>query len=76
MPFVGGGKFTLATDGQFDKKRQAIRKFTSVETFAELARLPCEDWVQSARNPVHPLTGSIGVGRIINTFINLSEMGT
>ena len=75
-PYSSGGMFSLALDGQFDKTRLAIRKFRSVETFADLAKLPCDDWIQSQSNPMYPLTGSIGVGRIINTFINISEMGS
>ena len=76
MPFTSGGKFTLLLDGEFNKTRKAVRKFSSVETFAELERLPCDGWVQPGRNGLYPLTGAIGVRRIINTFINISEMGS
>ena len=74
MPFTSGCKFTLLLDGEFNKMRRGIRKFSSVETFEDLERLPCGDWVQPGRNGLYPLTGSIGVRRIIDTFINISEM--
>ena len=53
MPFTSGGKFTLLLDGEFNKIRKGIRKFSSVETFEDLERLPCGDWVQPGRNGLY-----------------------
>jgi hypothetical protein len=76
MPFTTGGQFSLPFSGQLKKVREGKRTINSVETFAGLAKLPCEGWVKPERDMLYPLTGSVGVGRIITTFINISEMGT
>jgi hypothetical protein len=75
MPFVGAGKLTVPVDGQFDKTRLGKRTFRTAESFADLADLDCNNWVQSERNIAYPLTGSIGIGKIITTFLNISELG-
>lgn len=76
LPITGRGSFNLLAEGQFDKKREGKRDFTTVESFEDLAKLRCGDWVQPGRNPVYPITGSIGVEEIVTTFINVSVMGT
>ena len=76
LPFAAGGKFSLLLEGQFDKKRYGKRTFVTVETFADLVKLDCKGWVQPDRNMAYPLTGSIGIGKVINTFINISTMGS
>ena len=77
MPIVPEGKFTLLLDGQIDRQRIGKRQFRTVEKFEDLARDPakCGHWVQPESSIIYPMTGSIGVGRIINTFIEVSEMG-
>lgn len=89
VPFVNSAGFTLGLDGGLDKTRNAIRKFRTMETFKELDELPCEEAANRRRpsarqhadvrlpdpNPVYPLTGSIGVRRIMRTFIKVSELG-
>lgn len=76
LPFTSGGDFSLSLEGQLDKTRKAVRKFRTVEQFQDLAKLRCEDWEQPAPNALYPLTGSIGIGTVVKTFINLSEMGS
>ena len=76
MPITPGGNFSLLLDGQFDKTRDGQRTFKTAETFEDLAKLRCDDWTQPERNMAYPLTGSIGVSKIITTFINISEQGS
>jgi hypothetical protein len=73
-PFTGG-EFSLVLGGSLEKQRYGDRAFKTLETFGELVNLDCRNWSRPGRNIAYPLTGSIGVGRIINTFIDLSELG-
>src|SRR5262245_15543005 len=76
IPFVNaGGNFTLGVDGGVNKERKGHRKFKTVEKFKDLVKLRCDDWVQPERNIVYPLTGSVGIDRIMSTFIAISEIG-
>lgn len=76
LPFVDSSGFTLGLDGAAKKARSGHRKFTTVEKFSELVELRCpRDWVPPDRNLAYPLTGSIGVARIMKTFIEVSELG-
>ncbi|HRD77451.1 MAG TPA: hypothetical protein PK264_16210 [Hyphomicrobiaceae bacterium] len=67
--------FTLGADGGLGRERSGHRKFKTVETFRELVRLDCRSYVQPDANGLYPLTGSIGMTRVMNTFIELSELG-
>jgi hypothetical protein len=73
-PFTTG-EFTLALGGKLHKDRDGHRTFTTAERFEKLVNLRCEGWVQPGPNIVYPVTGSIGVGKMINAFIDVSELG-
>lgn len=75
MPFTSGGSLALAGGGNASKTRDAARRFKMVEFFQDLVKLDCTRFVQPSKNPVHPMTGSIGMGRIMDTFIDLTELG-
>ena len=75
IPFGSGGNFSLGLDGGLHKARTGHRNFKTVEHFSDLVRLDCDIWARPDRNFVYPLTGSIGVAKIIDTFINVSELG-
>jgi hypothetical protein len=75
MPFAGGGNVTLGLDGGLNKERKGHRTFKTVEKFKDLVKLRCDEWIQPDRNILYPLTGSIGVDRVMTTFIKVSEIG-
>ena len=75
LPFVSGGALDFGGGAKLEETRDAVRRFKTLEIFADLIKLPCETYVQPSRNYVYPLTGSIGITRIMNTFINLSQLG-
>lgn len=73
-PFTGG-TLTSSAGGGIDKIRNGKRVFTAVETFAELEQLPCGNVPIRPKNIVYPITGSIGMARVVNTFIQLTLLG-
>lgn len=76
VPFLSGGRFDFGGSGKFNRLREGKRTVKTEETFADLVKLPCPaDFMKPAPNIVYPLTGSIGMDRIMNTFINLAELG-
>lgn len=74
LPFVTGD-FSLALSGGLKKERDGSRVFRTVEKFEDLIYLNCENWERPSRNLVYPLTGSIGMDKVINTFIDLAQQG-
>lgn len=75
MPFTSGGKWSLDAGASVAKRRSGNRRFKMVETFGELDRLDCHGYQKPAGNLLHPMTGSIGMARVMHTFINLTELG-
>jgi hypothetical protein len=67
--------FTLDATGGLAKQREAKRVFQTVETFAELRDLDCSNWVIRDGNLIYPITGSIGMAKVVHTFITLTELG-
>jgi hypothetical protein len=75
VPYTNGS-FTLATGGHANKERHGHRKFKMSETLRDLNKLRCGDgFTIPAKRPTYPLTGSIGVSRIIDTFVALTRIG-
>jgi hypothetical protein len=52
-----------------------LRRFETVETFADLAKLNCHDFATRDKNHVYPITGSIGMAKAVHTFVELTEFG-
>ncbi|OYW52371.1 MAG: hypothetical protein B7Y80_19645 [Hyphomicrobium sp. 32-62-53] len=75
VPFLSGGSLQAGIEGDLRKSRTGDRRFKTVEKFRELVKLDCSDFVQPAGNLLYPMTGSIGMSKIMNTFIDLSELG-
>jgi hypothetical protein len=72
LPF-SSSTFTLNLVGKANKDRTSDRKIDVVETFAELADLDCSETSGPSRNLLYPITGSIGMGEIVHSYLNLSE---
>jgi hypothetical protein len=78
VPFLptGKGDFGLNAKGNLNRIRQAKRVFVASETFGELRRLSCgEPIVVRDGNLIYPITGSIGMMKVVHTFVELAEMG-
>lgn len=75
LPFLNGGAVDFGGGAKLEETRDAVRRFKTLEIFADLIKLPCETYAKPGRNYLYPLTGSIGVARIMNTFINLAQLG-
>ena len=65
--------FSLDITGANTRKRFSERKIGVVETFAELAALRCSDVWDPRPNRLYPITGSVGMAEIINSFLRLAE---
>jgi hypothetical protein len=74
-PFLKGGAFSLDVDAHAKRHRTGHREFKMVETFEKLDLLDCRDYEQPPERRVYPITGSIGMANIMNTFIDLAEQG-
>lgn len=75
VPFLSGGTLGAGAGAELHKSRTGERRFKTAEKFRELVKLDCDGFRKPDGNIVYPLTGSIGMARIMNTFINLAEMG-
>jgi hypothetical protein len=63
--------------GGYDRSRQNIETFLVTDTFKDLLltppKIPCMDQdTIYEENFAYPLTGSVGIGRLINEFANLT----
>jgi hypothetical protein len=72
------GKFTLGINAGAKRKRENHRVFTVTDTFSHLlTKVPesyCEGFIREA-NRVYPITGRIGVDKIVTDFIDLTLFG-
>lgn len=75
VPFFSGGSLGAGAGGGIEKTRTGERRFNMEEKFWELVKLDCKHFNEPNPNLVYPMTGSIGMARIMDTFIDLTEMG-
>ncbi len=73
-PFFSGGAFDLSISAAGSKlTREAKRTFTVSDTFAELKKAKCD--AESLRIAgKFPITGSIGLKEVIQTFVKIEEL--
>lgn len=73
---IESGSRSLIVGGNLDRSRQTVQTFTISDTFAGLLRqvdpLYCEDQV-GGPNYMYPITGSVGMRKLVNEFVNLVE---
>jgi hypothetical protein len=72
LPF-SHGELKLGLGGQVKRDRESDRKIDVIETFAELHALQCGDVSAPHDNLLYPITGSIGMGEMMRSFLYLSE---
>ena len=78
LPWLTSNVLDVGASGALDLTRQGHRVFTSEDTWEDLLVNPKRCTGSLATNPanfVYPLTGSIGVGRVVETFINIDRQG-
>lgn len=75
LPFTKTN-FEMSASGKMHKSRHGHRRFESLETFADLAKLDCRGFDVKHRNIVYPISGSTGMRRAMQTFIELAELGS
>jgi hypothetical protein len=69
-------KLDLASGTAIMRIRRGKRTFSAQETFEELMQRDwCEDFVPRERNLRYPIAGSIGLRKVVETFIRLSQQG-
>lgn len=85
LPWISGNVLDAGASAGLDLTRNGQRVFTSQDTWGDLLidnvspipkRCPVP-WPQPPApvNFIYPLTGSIGVGRVVKTFIDIDEQG-
>lgn len=69
--------FDLGAAGSLHKTRVGRRTFSSQETFYDLILRDqwCGNFEPRDRNLLYPITGSIGLRKVVETFMALSEQG-
>ena len=77
LPFTAPSSFDLSAAGSLHKTRVGKRTFSAQETFADLILRNdwCDGFAPRDRNILYPITGSIGLRKVVETFIALSEQG-
>ena len=81
LPFIASkppadrGNFGLGLGGGVHLKRDATREISMVESFLELFRLDCSKASERQANLLYPITGTIGMGEIVSTFLKLGASG-
>jgi hypothetical protein len=77
MPFTAPAILNADAAGSLSLTRQGQRQFKSGDRWAGMIIRAerCKDVLPRRRNIVYPLDGSIGVGRVVGTFIDITEQG-
>jgi hypothetical protein len=77
LPFTAPNVFDLGAAGSLRKTRIGKRTFSSQETFYDLILRDqwCGNFEPRDRNLAYPITGSIGLRKVVETFMVLSEQG-
>jgi hypothetical protein len=78
------GIFTMGVKGTFDRKRENERLFTISDSASGLIHLPddyCQDPSENrnyvvGKNYIYPITGEIGMKRMVQDFVNLTLFGS
>jgi hypothetical protein len=71
-------KVSLGVTGNFDRQRQNERSFTVTDNFGDLLVNVHEDYCAgklAAENYVYPITGRVGVDRVVKDFMLLTLFG-
>lgn len=82
LDIITRGQLTLGIDGNNDRKRQNKRNFKAIDNFGEMLSNvdfteQCNEEFQSdpGRNLIYPISGSLGLSEIVDTFLALNQSG-
>jgi hypothetical protein len=77
LPFTTPKIFDLNAKASIDLTRQGQRQFTTGDRWGDLLTQPerCRNGWPQHKNIVYPLDGTIGVGRVVKTFIDIADQG-
>jgi hypothetical protein len=77
LPFTGPKVLTGGASASLELTRAGSRAFTTGDRWGNLVikSTLCADVGPRPGNLVYPLDGSIGVGRVVRTFIDISDQG-
>ena len=68
-------QFNLQVGAGVAKSRVGERNIEVIEHFNDMGRLDCTGTSDAYRNLAYPITGSIGMDEIVDTFLRLGESG-
>ena len=68
------GSLTLPFNANASKDRSSDRNFKIVESFRQLKKARCGDYVEERKNLAYPITGSIGLAEVVDTYARLERM--
>lgn len=80
LPWKSPGLVDFGIDGKLHKTRVGKRTFAAQETFGEIT-VTKDHWCDKqafkgpARNLMYPMTGSIGMRKVVRTFVKIVEQG-
>jgi hypothetical protein len=72
---LSSGSFTLDLQGYATRKRDATRTFRIVESLEQLKTANCSPGTKR-ENLLYPITGSIGMKEIVQTYIGIERLTT
>lgn len=77
LPFTSPASLDLGASAALNKIRTGKRTFSAQETFGAILDRDdwCKDFKARRKNIIYPITGSIGLRKVVNTFIAISEQG-
>lgn len=76
LPFTSPAQLEIGTSASLHLTRQGQRQFKATDRWSRiLARTECSKLPGRDRNIVYPISGSLGLDRLIHTFISISEQG-
>jgi hypothetical protein len=67
------GTFTMPSKGTNDLQRQTVRLFRVNDNFGELIQLKSCTEDGSPENLMYPVSGTIGLGEMVETFVDLNQ---
>jgi hypothetical protein len=77
LPFTAPKVLDLGANASLNLTRQGQRNFSAQDKWGDLITKPerCRDVRPQRGNIVYPLDGSIGVGRVVKTFVDIANQG-
>jgi hypothetical protein len=77
VPYTLTSSLALNASGSLHKQRFGDRAFKAQETFADMVsrNIWCVGFKPRERNILYPITGSIGLQKVVETFVSISEQG-